>query len=172
MTCSNQERPRSSLLLVRHVQDEDDLKYRVKSNALLGLAISTSGAGTSHSFGWASFTGRTTYLEPGMLEPEGNYEFTAYVEGHGEPGSAGDRFWLETRDKDGNRVEALSMQESASVNAVGIDGGNLVAPHDGEDLIPGNLEAVYIPEPGAIETLAAGIVLLMWLRRRTLPSGG
>ena len=47
-----------SLLLIRHLAD--GTIYRVKSNALYGLAI-----GEMEDGGWASLSGKATYLEPG-----------------------------------------------------------------------------------------------------------
>jgi hypothetical protein len=111
-----------NLVLIRHLPDGSI--YRLKSNAIDGLAL-----GEESSFGWASFSGKATYMEPGWLEAEGNYTFTAYVEDHGEPGSS-DHFWIEVRDKDGNVVAALSMTPGASDNAVTLQGGNIVVPHE------------------------------------------
>jgi VCBS repeat-containing protein len=116
------ERVKGSLLLIRHL--EDGSIYRIKSNALYGLAL-----GEGDGFGWATFSGKATYLEPGMLEPEGNHEFVFYVEDYGEPGSGTDQVWLEMHDKDGNVILALSMPRPAVDNVVTIGGGNVVVPH-------------------------------------------
>ena len=113
-----------SLLLIRHLPD--DTKYRIKSNALDGLAIGDQG-----DFGWASFSGKATYLEPGWLEPIGNHAFTLYVEDHDEPGSGIDKVWLETRDNDGQVIPDMSMTRPGSAHAVEISGGNIVVPHSG-----------------------------------------
>jgi hypothetical protein len=113
-----------SLLLIRHTGDGN--KYRIKSNAISGLAL---GEDSSIPMGWASFSGKTTYLEPGMVEPEGNHKFTAYVEDHDELGVGIDRFWLETRDKDSVVIPDLSMPEPAVSEALVLNGGNLVVPH-------------------------------------------
>lgn len=115
---------RGSLLLIRHLADGQ--KYRIKSNALSGLAI---GDDVDVPYGWASFSGKSTYLEPGMSEPEGNHGFTVYVEDRNEPGSGTDRFWITTRTKDGGAIPAMSLAEPAPANAVAIQGGNIVAPH-------------------------------------------
>jgi hypothetical protein len=115
---------KGSLLLIRHLADGQ--KYRIKSNALSGLAI---GQDASEPFGWASFSGKSTYLEPGMLEAEGNHGFTVYVEDRNEPGSGSDHFWITTRAKDGSTIPAISLAEPAPVNAVSIQRGNIVAPH-------------------------------------------
>ena len=67
-----------------------------------------------------------------MLEPEGNHEFTVYVEDLGEPGSDAqtpDRFWLEVRDKNDEVVPDLSMPLFADEEAVDLEGGNIVVPH-------------------------------------------
>jgi hypothetical protein len=119
------QKVKGSLLLIRHLSD--GTKYRVKSNALDGLALGDYG-----SFGWATFSGKSTYLEPGWPEPVGNHHFVAYVEDHGEPGAGADRFWLEVADKDGNTV-TLSMDREAVANAVLLEGGNIVVPHGGGD---------------------------------------
>ncbi len=115
-----------SLLLIRHMPD--GTIYRVKSNALGGLALSSP---TNSGFGWASFTGRATYQSPTMALPEGNHSFTAYVEDRNEPGTGVDRFWIETRDKESAVIGDLSLGRSPSVsaNAVSIRGGNIVVPH-------------------------------------------
>jgi VCBS repeat-containing protein len=129
-------RVRGSLLLICHL--EDGTKYRIKSNALEGLALGESDDG--ESFGWASFSGKATYLAPelafwnlalGEYEAQGNYEFTVYVEDHNEPGNGIDRFWIETRDKDNVVVTALSMPEPVLDNATSIESGNIFVPHGG-----------------------------------------
>jgi subtilisin family serine protease len=112
---------KGSLLMIRHLAD--GTKYRVKSNALYGLAIGDGG-----DFDWASFNGKATYLEPGWPEPVGNHEFVTYVEDWGEPGTS-DRFWIQVLDKDGNVIGASSMTPPADGNAVTLEGGNIVVPH-------------------------------------------
>ena len=107
-----------NLLMIRHLEDESI--YRVKSNALHGLAL---GEDRGVPMGWASFTGKSTYQEPGWPEPIGNHEFTVYVEDHDEPGRGIDRFWIEVNG-------GLSMPREATVNAVTIGGGNIVVPHN------------------------------------------
>ena len=109
-----------NLLLIRHLPD--GTKYRVKSNALDGLALGNGGA-----FDWASFTGKATYLEPGWPDPIGNHGFTVYVEDHGVPGA--DRVWIEVMDHDDNVIGASSMARPATSSAVVIEGGNIVVPH-------------------------------------------
>jgi len=111
-----------SLLVIRHLPDGSI--YRLKSNALDGLAL-----GDEASFGWATFSGKATYLGQGMAEAEGNHTFIAYVEDHDEPGAGFDRFWLEVQDKDGLVADDLSMGAPADANAETIEGGNIVVPH-------------------------------------------
>ena len=111
-----------SLLMIRHLPD--GTKYRVKSNALEGLAI-----GDEVVFGWASFSGKATYLQPGWDDPVGNYEFTTYLEDRDEPGMGVDRFWIEVRDKDRNVVLESSIPSNAEDNAIAINGGNVAVPH-------------------------------------------
>ncbi|HSF80805.1 MAG TPA: hypothetical protein VLA49_06205, partial [Anaerolineales bacterium] len=110
-----------NLLLIRHMPDGSI--YRVKSNALNGLALGDAG-----DFTWASFSGKATYLEPGWPEPIGNHEFLVYVEDHGEPGVGADRFWIEVKDKFGN-ITVIAMPREAIDHAVTLDGGNIIVPH-------------------------------------------
>jgi hypothetical protein len=112
---------KGSLLIIRHLADGSI--YRLKSNALDGLALGDEG-----SSGWATFAGKATYRSPSMPEPEGNHTFTVYVEDYGEPGD-GDRFWVEIRDKDGLIVTAFSLSVEAADNAATLEGGNIVVPH-------------------------------------------
>jgi hypothetical protein len=119
-------RLRGSLLLIRHL--DDGTIYRVKSNALFGLSIGVGDEG-GETFGWASFSGKNTYLEPGWPEPIGNYEFITYVEDRNEPGTGVDRVWLQVMDKDNIVIPVMSMNEPATDNAEEISGGNIVAPH-------------------------------------------
>ncbi|NIO08799.1 MAG: hypothetical protein GTO40_12605, partial [Deltaproteobacteria bacterium] len=119
---------KGNLLLIRHLPN--GTIYRLKSNALQGLSLGES-ADEDGSFGWASFSGKATYLEPGWTEPEGNHEFVTYVEDRSEPGSAIDRFWIEVKDKDGNNVLNLSIGRPAEENAEMLHGGTIVVPHSG-----------------------------------------
>ena len=116
-----------SLLLIRHLPD--DSIYRVKSNALYGLAL---GDDPSIPMGWASFSGKATYLEPGWPEPLGNYEFVVYVEDRNEPGAGVDRFWIEVKDQNRYIVPVMSMEREATDNTVEIEGGNIAVPHGGD----------------------------------------
>src|SRR5438128_1250531 len=59
-----------SLLVIRHLPDGSI--YRLKSNSLGALSI---GQDTTVPMGWASFTGKATYLQPGWSVPIGNYSF-------------------------------------------------------------------------------------------------
>jgi hypothetical protein len=113
---------KGNLVLIRHLPD--GTIYRVKSNALYGLAL-----GEGDGFGWATFSGKATYQDPTMVEPEGNHEFIIYVEDWNEPGAGTDQVWVEVHDKDGNVIAAMSMPRPAEGNAVPIGGGNLVVPH-------------------------------------------
>jgi hypothetical protein len=119
------DKPKGSLLLIRHLAD--GTLFRVKSNAMYGLALGDQTE--PDPFGWATFSGKCTYLEPGWLEPLGNYTFTAYVEDRGEPGNGFDRFWIEVWDRDNIVEPDLSMVDPAIINAETIQGGNIVVPH-------------------------------------------
>jgi len=115
---------KGSLLMMQHLSD--GTKYRVKSNAMIGLAVGEVG-----DLGWASFTGKCTYQDPSMADPEGNYSFVAYVEDLGEPGAGVDRIWLQVRDKSDNLISEFSLPDAAVDNAATIDEGNIVVPHTG-----------------------------------------
>lgn len=71
------------------------------------MALGTGNNGGE--FGFASFSGKTTYMEPEVDGNVGNHTFVAYVEDHGEPGAGTDRFWLEIRDGNGDIVMDLSI---------------------------------------------------------------
>ncbi len=114
-----------SFLMIRHL--DDGSIYRVKSNALYGLSL---GESTDPALGWASFSGKATYLEPGWPEPIGNHTFVVYVEDHNEPGAGYDQLWFEVQDKDNAVIEALSMDRPAVENTVTLDRGNIVVPHN------------------------------------------
>ena len=124
----NGSKVQGSLLMIRHLPD--GTKYRVKSNALEGMSL---GEDTSMPYGWASFSGKSTYLEPGWMEPMGNHSFTVYVEDRDEPGSGIDRLWIENRDREGLIKSALSLPKPAGDNSEPIHGGNIVAPHSSGD---------------------------------------
>jgi len=113
-----------SLLLIRHMTDGSI--YRVKSNALDGLAL---GESTEPPFGWASFSGKCTYKDKDWEDPEGNHGFLVYVEDYGEPGRGVDQFWIEVYDKDGNVIDVMSMDRPADDHTETLGGGNIVVPH-------------------------------------------
>jgi len=117
---------KGNLLMISH--QPDGSIYRIKSNALYGLALGEF-VDAGEIYGWASFSGKSTYLEPGWLEPIGNHEFIIYVEDRDEPGTGTDRMWVEVIDRDGIPVEAMSMPEPALENTIPTNGGNLVVPH-------------------------------------------
>jgi hypothetical protein len=115
-----------SLLLISHLPD--GTKYRIKSNAIYGLALGET-MRDGEMCGWATFNGKSTYLEPGWPEPEGNHEFIIYVEDCDEPGNGNDHFWLTVLDRNGNVVNALSMSSPTADNTEILQGGNIVVPH-------------------------------------------
>ena len=112
--------------MIRHLPDGSI--YRIKSNALGGLSIG-QGTDTTVPMGWASFSGKATYLQPGWTDAVGNYSYVGYVEDRNEPGTGVDRFWLQVYDSGGNPVGGLWMQSSAAGNAQVLSGGNIVVPH-------------------------------------------
>jgi hypothetical protein len=116
-----------NLLLIRHLSDGSI--FRVKSNALFGLAVGE--VRKPPPYGWATFNGKATYLEPGWSEPKGSHEFVVYIEDRDDPGEGTDRFWIEVMDKQGEPVP-LSISRDAQTNAEEIGGGNIVVPHSGK----------------------------------------
>ncbi|MEZ4709124.1 MAG: LamG-like jellyroll fold domain-containing protein [Caldilineaceae bacterium] len=114
----NGKNVKGRLLVTRRLAD--GAVYQLKSNSLDGLTLSAEGGYT-----WTTFSGKATYLAPGMTSPAGNYTFIVYAEDHGE---AGDRFWLQVKDKKGNVVTELSLDEPAAANAASIGDGNIVVP--------------------------------------------
>lgn len=117
---------KGNLLLIRHLSD--GTIYRIKSNALYGLALGESYENSEY-YGWASFSGKCTYLDPSWIEPVGNYEFLVHVEDRNEPGTGNDKVWFELRDKDRIPINEMSMPSPATDNTTELQGGNIVAPH-------------------------------------------
>ena len=110
----SQTNTQGSLLVIRHRPDGSI--YRMKSNALGGMAI--SGA-------TATFSGKATYIEPGWPDATGNNSFVAYVEDNREPGTGQDKFWVQvTAGSNG-----LYLPGPAAGNAQVLSGGNIVVPH-------------------------------------------
>ena len=117
---------KGSLLLIRHLKDGST--YQVKSNALYGLSLGVQVEG-DETFGWASFSGKATYLEPGWPEAIGNYEFLVYVEDRNKPDTGIDRFWVEVKDKAREVVTVMSIPREATENAQDLDEGEVYVPH-------------------------------------------
>ena len=90
---------------------------------MYGLAVSA----IDNPYGWPSFSGKATYLEPGWADPVGNHTLTAYVEDHGEPGA--DKVWVEVRHKDGVVLDGLSRPRQAHMHVVLLQDGNIVVAH-------------------------------------------
>jgi hypothetical protein len=103
---------KGNLVLIRHT---DDGIYRLKSNALYGLAVNPSD-------GTASFSGKATYLEPGWADAAGNYEFVVYVDDNNEPGTGDDLAWISVKNGIGMALPAVD-------NAAALGGGNVFVPH-------------------------------------------
>jgi hypothetical protein len=114
-----------NLLIIAHLADGST--YRIKSNALRGLALGDNGG-----VGWASFGGKCTYRYPNPTpggDPinVGGQEFLVYVTDGNNPGDGIDTFWftlfgwLFTLDADGdNQIDDESCE---------VLGGNIVIPH-------------------------------------------
>jgi hypothetical protein len=128
--------PKGSLLLMRHT--ETDENYKVKSNALNGLAIGDGEDGAGE-YGWSAFSGKSTFRSPGA-ENEGNHPFLVYIEDHNDQGcnqDPNDEFWIEVKDKDGMVVLEINGPESDPAGEdTATDGddepiecGNIYVPH-------------------------------------------
>lgn len=109
---------KGNMVVVGHLAD--GTIYRVKSNALSGLALSPS----TSTYGYATFTGKATYQEPIWSDPQGNHGFTVYVEDRGQPGAGADKVWLQVAGSSG-----MSMSAPATSNAQTLTGGNVSVPH-------------------------------------------
>jgi hypothetical protein len=107
-----------SLLLVRHTATGI---YRLKSNSL-GSLLTGVNVDSTGTWGWASFSGKATYLEPGWSQPVGNYAFSAYVEDRNEPGSGLDKFWIRV-------TNGIYINGTGPANGIPITNGNIVVPH-------------------------------------------
>ena len=117
-----------NLLVIRHLSDGSGIIYRIKSNMLEGLAITST-----EIPGKASFGGKCIYKGPdsldvnpadGFLDNMGGLHFTCYVEDGDNPGEFPDIFWF----------SVLGMEFSLDgYDPVIIEGGNIVVPHT-----PGN----------------------------------
>ncbi len=118
--------PQGNLQLISH--QPDGTIYRIRSNALYGLALGEFSE-NGETCGWASFIGESTYLEPGWTEPEDNHEFIVYTEDCNKPGKGTDQFWIQVLDKDGKVIDVMSMEKNATDHTCDLEGGNLVAPH-------------------------------------------
>lgn len=107
-------------LVIRHRLDGTIV--RVKSNVVEALATGDLADG-----GWATFTGKATFMDSLSETEEGNHTFTVYAEDR-DP-IAADRFWVEIRDKDGVVVEAVSLAPPAIGEAVDLARGDITVPH-------------------------------------------
>ena len=112
-----------NLLVIAHL--EDGSIYRIKSNALDGLALGSTG-----NVGWASFSGKCTYTFPvpdGDPVTRGGQEFMVYVTGSDTLAGVKGTFWFTvlgqpfTLDKNGDRQAAGESQT--------LQGGNIFVPH-------------------------------------------
>ncbi|MBE0688142.1 MAG: hypothetical protein IH585_19270 [Anaerolineaceae bacterium] len=117
---------KGNMLLIRHLADGSI--YQVKSNALDGISLGV-GVIDGETFGWASFSGKATYLEAGQEEAIGNHKFLIYVEDHNEPGSGVDQIWVEIYDKNNNLIAAMSMPRPATENTGPLQAGNIFVQH-------------------------------------------
>ena len=107
-----------SLLMIRHTSGGNI--YRLKSNALTGLALSPANSDK----GYATFSGKSTFYNSLTLVNNGNQDFVVYVEDNNEPGSGVDKFWIQT-----NGLPDPLGTPASSTTAVNINRGNIVVPH-------------------------------------------
>ena len=86
-------------------------------------------------YGFASFSGKSTYREPGWDLNEGNHVFILYAEDFGEQGcnqDPADKLWIEVQPNDGiiyNDGLPLNLGEDAATGRVAINCGNIFVPH-------------------------------------------
>ncbi len=106
-----------SALVVRH--EPGGTVTRMKSNSMSGLAL---GEDSSMPMGFASFSGKSTYFEPGMETAVGNQNFTIYVEDRNNPGAGTDRVWI-------GGPMSLAMTGPATTNAQSLTGGAIAVAH-------------------------------------------
>ncbi|MDX1460361.1 MAG: hypothetical protein R3348_04835, partial [Xanthomonadales bacterium] len=126
---------KGNALVMRHVIDPatclDAGSFRVKSNALYGLAIG-EGSDADGDYGWAAFAGKATYRPPGG-ENEGNHQFLIYAEDHGDQGCGqdpSDRFWIQVKDKDDLVIPEMQVNgPDGDLDAEDIQCGNIYVPH-------------------------------------------
>jgi len=118
--------PQGSVLVIRHAADGSI--WKLKGNALSTLSLGTA---DRPAYGFATITGKATYLQPPWTDPLGGYSFTLYVEDRTDPGAGPDKVWLEMKDRYGNVTAPLSTSRIPSVqtNCVPLAGGNVYAPH-------------------------------------------
>jgi len=111
-----------SMVIIRHMPNGDI--YRIKSNALYGLALNIE-------TGIASFSGKCTYFYPVEgSDPVnvGGQEFMVWVQDNNDPGDGIDQIWFtvlgQTFSLDSNENNKADIVERQY-----IDGGNIVVPH-------------------------------------------
>jgi hypothetical protein len=121
----NRTNLQGNLLIIRHLPD--GTIYKFKSNALGTLSLGTNPS--VMPYGWATFTGKGTYLAPGWSSAVGNYTFTTYVEDNNQPGTGNDRLWIEVKNPSAAVVNALSLPKTPALKARTLNGGNIVVPH-------------------------------------------
>jgi hypothetical protein len=121
----NRSNFKGNLVMVRHLPD--GTIYRVKSNAVSGLSLSSP----TKVGGWVSFNGKANYMDPTMSSWLGGYTFNMYAEDNNQPGTGIDKFWLQLM-YNGAIVGDCSMAGASgggAVPAVPLGGGNVLVPH-------------------------------------------
>jgi uncharacterized repeat protein (TIGR01451 family) len=124
-----------SFMLTQEDADGDVIK-KVKSNSISSLSVSK----TSDTTGWATFSGKATYVGPDVPDDSGNYTFTVYVEDNNQPNIGTDKFWTEVKNRTGNPMDGLHMDWPAATYSVAVDqsvsidgntvkGSNIFVPH-------------------------------------------
>ncbi|PPD57305.1 tandem-95 repeat protein [Dehalogenimonas etheniformans] len=113
-----------SLLIIAHLPDGSI--YRIKSNALNGLAL-------NNLTGIATFSGKCTYLYPNPIpggDPinVGGQEFMIYIDDNNNPGDGIDQFWFNVLGQPFS-LDTDNDNQADSQEILPITGGNIVAPH-------------------------------------------
>lgn len=124
-----QKSPRGSLIATRSLAGGGSC--RLRSSQMNLPAVSWDAAQT---LGTVTLGGRGIYscvdASGNTIASQGNLTITAYGEDRGNPGTAGDRFWLTNSGAGtiGGIPNALKMPTPGSANALLLTAGNILAP--------------------------------------------
>ncbi|XUX00031.1 MAG: InlB B-repeat-containing protein [Dehalogenimonas sp.] len=132
-----------SLIIIAHLPDGSI--YRIKSNALYGLAL-------NNLTGIATFSGKCTYLYPNPIpggDPinVGGQEFMIYIDDNNNPGDGIDQFWFNMLGQPFS-LDGDTDNQADSVEIQPINGGNIVAPHIAAGQVTNPTVTLVSPDEG------------------------